>query len=145
MLIVTPAVFAGLVALTRRYAPEARGSGIPQVIAAATLQKPESSPLLSPRTAVAKLVLTLLGLLVGASSGREGPTVQISAAVMTFVHRVFRVPLSSAVVIAGGAAGVSAAFNTPLAGITFALEELASAYEQRLNLLVMAAVVIGFE
>jgi H+/Cl- antiporter ClcA len=46
-------------------------------------------------------------------------------------------------VIAGGAAGVSGAFNTPLAGVTFALEELASAYEQRLTLLVMAAVVIS--
>lgn len=142
-LVVTPLVFAGLVALTRRYVPAARGSGIPQVIAAAPLPNPENSHLLSPLTAIAKLALTAAGLLAGASSGREGPTVQISAAVMTWVHRLFRVPLSSAVVIAGGAAGVSAAFNTPLAGITFALEELASAYEQRLNLLVMAAVVIS--
>ncbi len=72
------------------------------------------------------------------------PTVQVSAGLMTLVvHRLFRVPLSSAVVIAGGAAGVSAAFNTPLAGVTFALEELAAAYEQRLTLLVMAAVVVS--
>jgi len=142
-LLVTPAGFALLVWLTRRYVPEARGSGIPQVIAASHLPKPERSPLIGLKTAAAKFALTVGGLLVGASSGREGPTVQISAAIMTAVHRFFGVPLTAAVVIAGGAAGVSAAFNTPLAGITFALEELASAYEQRLTLLVMAAVVIS--
>ena len=143
MLLITPLSFAGLVYLTRRFAPEARGSGVPQVIAAAPMPQPERSPLLSLKTAAAKFALTIAGLLVGASSGREGPTVQISAALMTAVHRVFRVPLSAAVVIAGGAAGVSAAFNTPLAGVTCALEELASAYEQRLTLLVMVAVVIS--
>lgn len=143
MLLVTPLGFALLVHLTRWIAPEARGSGVPQVIAAAPLPQPERSPLLSLKTAVAKYLLTIAGLLLGASAGREGPTVQISAALMTAVHRAFRVPLSAAVIIAGGAAGVSAAFNTPLAGVTFALEELASAYEQRLTLLVMAAVVIS--
>jgi H+/Cl- antiporter ClcA len=143
ILVVTPATFALLAYLTVRFVPEARGSGIPQVIAAAPLPQPQLSPLLSIKTALAKFVLTIGGLLVGASSGREGPTVQISAAVMVAVHRLFRVPLSGAVVIAGGAAGVSAAFNTPLAGITFALEELAAAYEQRLAVLAMAAVVIA--
>src|ERR1700750_234215 len=42
--------------------------------------------------------------------------------------------------VAGGAAGVAAAFNTPLAGVTIAIEELAAAYEQRMTLLVMTAV-----
>ncbi len=143
VLVLTPVTFALLSYLTVRFVPEARGSGIPQVIAAAPLPQPQLSPLLSARTAAAKLVLTIAGLLVGASSGREGPTVQISAAVMVAVHRLLHVPLSAAVVIAGGAAGVSAAFNTPLAGITFALEELAAAYEQRLAVLAMAAVVIA--
>jgi H+/Cl- antiporter ClcA len=142
-LIVVPGAFAILSYLTGRFAPEARGSGIPQVIAAAPLARPELSPLLSLKTATAKFLLTIGGLLVGASSGREGPTVQISAAIMVGVHRFFRVPLTAAVTIAGGAAGVSAAFNTPLAGIAFALEELAAAYEQRLALLAMAAVVIA--
>ncbi|WP_421760957.1 chloride channel protein [Devosia sp.] len=142
-LFLTPCGFAALVWLTRRCAPDARGSGIPQVIGAAQFHQPELSPMLSLKTAAFKLVMTIAGLLLGASSGREGPTVQISAALMTAVHRLFGVPLSAAVVIAGGAAGVSAAFNTPLAGIAFAVEELASAYEQRLTLLVMAAVMIA--
>ena len=62
---------------------------------------------------------------------------------MKAVHRLFGIELTSAVVIAGGAAGVSAAFNTPLAGVAFAIEELASAYEQRLAVLVMGAVMIS--
>ena len=143
-LLVTPAVYAGLVYVTRRVAPEARGSGIPQVIVAA--RGPDAAdrrPLTSLRTAGFKFLLTLVGLAVGASVGREGPTVQISAAIMTAFHRLFRIELTSAVLIAGGAAGVSAAFNAPLAGVAFAIEELASAYEQRLAVLTMGAVMIS--
>ena len=46
-------------------------------------------------------------------------------------------------IIAGGAAGVAAAFNTPLAGVAFAIEELAAAYEQRVALLVMTTIMIA--
>jgi len=142
--IVTPLGFAVTVWLTRRYAPEARGSGIPQVIEAARRPMDSSHKrLTSLRTAIWKYGLTLIMLLVGGSVGREGPTVQISAAIMRATHRAFRIELSSAVLIAGGAAGVSAAFNTPLAGVAFAIEELASAYEQRLALLALAAVMIS--
>lgn len=143
-LALTPAVYGLIAWLTRRFVPEARGSGIPQVMAAT--HHPVSAAnarLVSLRTAAAKFVLTVLALGAGGSVGREGPTVQISAAIMEATHRAFRVPLTAAVTIAGGAAGVSAAFNTPLAGVAFAIEELASAYEQRLALLVMAAVLIA--
>jgi len=143
-LVLTPGVYGAIVWLTRRYAPEARGSGIPQIIAAAhNPEAPGNAPLASMRTASIKLVLTLAALLVGGSVGREGPTVQISAAIMQWVHRLLRVRVTPAVMIAGGAAGVSAAFNTPLAGVAFAIEELASAYEQKLALLVMGAVMIS--
>lgn len=143
-LVTTPALFAGVMFLTARWAPDARGSGIPQVIASS--RTPETSargPLVSMRTAVAKFALTITMLFAGASVGREGPTVQISAALMVMIHRVFRVPITAGVLIAGGAAGVAAAFNTPLAGVAFAIEELASAYEQKVAVLVMAAVMIA--
>ena len=143
-LLLTPAIFAAVVFVTLRWAPAARGSGIPQVIAAARDPKREGSgPLVSIRTAVAKIAMTLLMLLGGASVGREGPTVQLSAAIMVAVHRLLRVPISAGVLIAGGAAGVAAAFNTPLAGVAFAIEELAAAYEQKVAVLVMAAVMIA--
>lgn len=141
-LLVTPLLFAVLAALTRRFAPAAAGSGIPQVIAVARdVGNLTGRGLVSMRTATAKLVLTLGGLMAGASVGREGPTVQIGAALMVMTHRLFRVPLTSGVLIAGGAAGVAGAFNAPLAGVAFAIEELAAAYEQRLAVLVMGGVV----
>ena len=143
-LLVTPLVFAGIVWVTRRFAPEAKGSGIPQVIAAGRAPgTPWSNRLVSIRVAVAKFVLTVAMLASGASVGREGPTVQISAALMVGVHRLLRVPISAGVLIAGGAAGVAAAFNTPLAGVAFAIEELAAAYEQKVAVLVMGAVMIA--
>ncbi len=140
----TPMMFAGIVYLTRRAFPAARGSGIPQVMAAS--HNPEhhaTGPLVSLRTALAKFVATLAMLLCGASVGREGPTVQISAALMVAVHRWLRVPVTAGVIIAGGAAGVAAAFNTPLAGVAFAIEELAAAFEQKVAVMVMAAVMIA--
>ncbi|MBB3692424.1 chloride channel protein [Sphingomonas sp. BK580] len=142
-LLTTPLLFAALVWVTRRWVPLARGSGIPQVIVAQQDPERATGSLVSIRTVAGKTLLTLAALLGGASTGREGPTVQIAAAVMGLSHRLLRVPLRGAVLIAGGAAGVAAAFNTPLAGLLFAIEELASAYEQRVTLLVIAAIVIA--
>lgn len=142
-LVTTPLGFVVLVWATRRYAPLARGSGIPQVIAARHDAQGAMRDLISPWTVTAKAVLTWGAILCGASVGREGPTVQLAAAVMGVSHRLTRVPLRSPVVIAGGAAGVAAAFNTPLAGILFAIEELAAAYEQRVTLLVLSSIVIA--
>lgn len=140
----TVLVFLIVAALTRRYAPEARGSGIPQVIEASRdPQGATAGRLLSLKVGFGKLILTVGALAGGASVGREGPTVQVSAALMAWVHRLFKVPVTAGVMIAGGAAGVAAAFNTPLAGIAFAIEELAVAYEQRLAVLVMGVVMIS--
>jgi H+/Cl- antiporter ClcA len=143
-LVLTPLVFLLVAAVTRWLAPQSRGSGIPQVIAASRDPDGETTAgLLSTRTGLAKLALSIAALFGGASVGREGPTVQVAAAAMTQVHRLFRVRVTPGVLIAGGAAGVAGAFNTPLAGIAFAIEELASAYEQRVAVLVMAAVMIA--
>ena len=140
----TPFLFLVFAAVTRQLAPDARGSGIPQVIAAShNAHSDYSRRLLSLRVGLSKLFLTVGGLFGGASVGREGPTVQVAAAIMVKIHRWFGVKLTPGVMIAGGAAGVSAAFNTPLAGIAFAIEELAVAYEQRVAVLVMAAVMIS--
>lgn len=143
-LVLTPAVFVAVVMATRKLAPETRGSGIPQVIAAAS--EPEAkgtAALVSLKAGLAKITLTVAAMLGGASVGREGPTVQLGAAIMVQVHRLSGVRLTSGVYIAGGAAGVAAAFNTPLAGISFAIEELAVAYEQRIAVLAMGAVMIS--
>jgi H+/Cl- antiporter ClcA len=143
-LLLTPLIFVAVAYFTSRWASEARGSGIPQIIAATERPGTAGAARLADlKIAISKLFLTLLMLLGGASVGREGPTVQVSAAVMIWVHRLLRIPITAGVLIAGGAAGVAAAFNTPLAGVAFAIEELAAAYEQRVALLVMAAVMIS--
>lgn len=142
-LAVTPVGVAAIALATRTFTPDGRGSGIPQVIAATGSPRTALHSLISLRVGIAKLLMTAAGLLAGASVGREGPTVQVSAAIMARVHRFFRVPLTAGVIIAGGAAGVAAAFNTPLAGVAFAIEELANAFEQRVALLVMTAILIA--
>jgi H+/Cl- antiporter ClcA len=142
-LIATPLGYAAIAGITTRFAPAARGSGIPQVMAATRDPDHAMSALVSARIVVVKLVLTIGTLLVGASTGREGPTVQIAASIMGYAHRIMAIPLRASVFIAGGAAGVAGAFNTPLAGVAFAIEELAAAYEQRMTLLVMTAVLIA--
>ncbi len=130
--------------LTRRFFPGAGGSGIPQVIAA--LQMKQRAAVLSFRIAVGKLLLTSLGLFCGASIGREGPTVHIGASIMYSLRRFASFPdfyYRHGLIAAGGAAGVAAAFNTPLAGIVFALEEISRSFEARTNGVIMTAVIFA--
>ncbi|GBU17829.1 H(+)/Cl(-) exchange transporter ClcA [Methylobacterium jeotgali] len=137
----TPAGFALAALLTRNVFPNAQGSGIPQVIAARVTEDASlRRRLVSLRIAVGKVVLLGLGLACGASAGREGPTVQVGAAILAAFGRLTpdRVP---GLLLAGGAAGVAAAFNTPLAGIVFAIEELGRAYDRRSAGLTVAAIV----
>ena len=145
--LLAPAGLAISVQLTRRVFPGAQGSGIPQTIAALHLTDGATiDRILSLRVAVGKVVLTLLGLACGASIGREGPTVQIGAALMNALGRAARVPsvdVRRALVLAGGAAGVSAAFNTPLAGVVFAIEELSHSFESRTSGTVFTAVILA--
>ncbi len=92
------------------------------------------------------MILTLMGLLSGASIGREGPTVHIGASIMYTMGQYARFPLhyyQHGLIVAGGAAGVAAAFNTPLAGIVFALEEIVRTMESRTNGIIMSAVIIA--
>ncbi len=109
-------------ALIQFVAPEANGSGIPQV-KAAILGIPQD---LSLRTAAVKLVSCVVALGTGLSMGREGPTVQLSAALSANASKLIRSsPKHRAQLIAAGAgAGLAAAFNAPLAGVLFVLEEL---------------------
>jgi H+/Cl- antiporter ClcA len=143
-LAVTPPVFTLSAWLCRRYFPAAQGSGIPQAIAARVLRLPEQrSRLLSLRQTLGKILLTVLGLGAGASIGREGPTVQIGAAIMLQVARWGRMGRQPGLILAGSAAGVAAAFNTPLAGIVFAIEEMSSSYEANTSFLVLTAVILA--
>ena len=140
-LAVTPLGFAVSTWVARRYFPNSGGSGIPQAIAARQLQGLAArEQLVSLRMALGKMVLLLLGLLCGASVGREGPTVQVGASVMFAVGRLSprRQP---GLILAGASAGVSAAFNTPLAGIVFGIEEMSRSFETRTSGIIIGGIV----
>jgi H+/Cl- antiporter ClcA len=146
-LVLTPAVGAASVWLTRRFFRGAEGSGIPQVIA--TLHTNPSSSgarLLTFPILLGKIAVSFLAILGGFTIGREGPTVQVGAALMFNLRRLY--PRSNAqierqLVLAGAAAGLSAAFNTPLAGIVFAIEELTRSFEARASGVLITAIIIA--
>lgn len=146
-LLLSPLVLVIVVFLTRYVFPGTQGSGIPQAIAALrTENDKQRKQLLSLRIAVGKILMTLLGFLGGASIGREGPTIHIGASVMYSMGRFTRFPphyIRHGLIMAGGAAGIAAAFNTPIAGIIFAIEEMARFYEERATGMLLIAVIIA--
>ncbi|MCO6052180.1 chloride channel protein [Mesorhizobium sp. RP14(2022)] len=143
-LLLTPLGFALSSWLALRFFPGSQGSGIPQAIAARHFHDDaDRRPFLSLRLAFGKVLLTILGLGVGASIGREGPTVQVGASLMLQAARIGNMAQARGLILAGSAAGIAAAFNTPLAGIVFAIEEMGRAYEARTNGLVLSAVIVA--
>ena len=146
--IVAPVGFFGVAWLTRRYFRGAEGSGIPQTIFALKPDAGEAGArLLRLPVVLGRVVLAGVALLCGASIGREGPTVHVGAAIANVFGRWIphgtSAPQHRALVLAGGAAGVAAAFNTPLAGIVFAIEELARSFEERASGVMLTAVVLA--
>lgn len=144
----TPCCTGVIVWLTRRHVPGAAGSGIPQVMAAldSSVDVTNRGLFVSLKLSLAKVALTTWGLLAGLSLGREGPSVQIAAGVMHGAKRWL--PKRSAVtehglLVAGGAAGIAAAFNTPLGGVMFAIEELSRSPEQRSSGLLISGIVLA--
>lgn len=147
--LIAPAGGALVVWLTRRYFPGAEGSGIPQVMAEMARHGDRHKPvrpLLSLRIVFGKIVLGAGAIFSGFSAGREGPMVQIGASLMAAIGE--RLPRRLQVdrrhlLAAGGAAGIAAAFNTPLAGILFAIEELSRGLGERMSGLIITAIVIA--
>lgn len=143
-LLLTPLGFGLCAWAARRWFDGAQGSGIPQAIAARRSRDPaHRRHLLGARVTLGKVALTVLGLGVGASIGREGPTVQVGAAIMLAVAGFAGIGRVRGLVLAGAAAGVAAAFNTPLAGVVFAIEEMAKEFEHRISGPVVGAVVLA--
>ena len=139
--VITPLGFGVATLLARNVFPNSQGSGIPQAIAALHIEDQEKrAPLVSLRVGIGKIIVMTLGLLCGASTGREGPTVQVGAAIMFAIGR-FSPYRQGGFLLAGAAAGVAAAFNTPLAGIVFGIEEMSRSFEARTSGLIIGAVI----
>ncbi len=119
-------LLAGL-ALTYAF-PAARGSGIPQVKTAYAVQTER----IRLRDGAAKFGITAFQLGAGAALGREGPTVHMCAALSCAVGRWFALSPRSVrrLLPVGAAAGVAAAFNAPIAAVTFTVEEIVEGLDQ---------------
>jgi H+/Cl- antiporter ClcA len=133
--VVTPLGLVGVSWLARTYFSGVAGSGIPQTLVSLDgVGGVLCRRLLSVRVAIGVVLLTILGLFSGASIGRQGPSVHLGAAIMFSVGRYMHVParyLKRGLILTGGGAGIAAAFNTLLAGIIFAIEEMARSFDRR--------------
>jgi len=111
--------------LVRRFAPEAAGSGIPHLQSVVM----GDAQLRWARVLPVKFLAGVAGIGGGLAMGREGPTIQMGGATGLMVSTWFRVKRGEgerkALISAGAAAGLAAAFNAPLAGLIFVMEELA--------------------
>jgi len=148
--LITPGMLVAAVYCTRRWFYGSEGSGIPQVIAAIHAPRDKEDTLMKRlfglRVILGKLGVSLLGFLGGMSIGREGPTVHIGAAIMAETRRLYprrSLRLERRLLLAGAAAGLSGAFNTPLAGVVFAIEEIARNFEARTNGTMITTVVFA--
>jgi len=149
-LLFAPILFCAASALVRYGAPCASGSGIPQAIYVVRTgaDGPLFHDMTSPVTLMVKTVSILFGVWAGASVGREGPTVQVAMCMMFLCMALLKkilpiTPNPRSLALAGGAAGLAAAFNTPLAGVTFAIEELSSGYFESIKDYVLMAIIIA--
>src|SRR5271156_4792410 len=108
--------------LLYRYFPNARGSGVPQTKAALFAREGR----ITLRTVLGKFFCTSATLASGIPLGREGPSVQVGAGIGSVLGRSLGLPTEQVkkLIPVGAAAAIAAAFNTPLAAVLFALEEI---------------------
>ncbi|MCP4706842.1 MAG: chloride channel protein [candidate division Zixibacteria bacterium] len=103
-----------------KFASEARGHGVPEVMDAVA----RKGGIIRPRVAIAKTVASAICIGSGGSAGREGPIVQIGSAIGSGIGQLFKMSGSRVKILVGcgAAAGISAVFNAPIAGVIFSLE-----------------------
>lgn len=151
LFIVAPICFISAWWVVKKFAPNAVGSGIPQVMAAIELTAPRHKEkikkLLSLRIIVIKVVSSMIFIFGGAVVGREGPTIQIAASVFRKIDELLpkwwpKVSMRN-MIMTGSAAGLAAAFNTPLGGIVFAVEELTKMHISYFKKAIFTAVIIA--
>jgi H+/Cl- antiporter ClcA len=151
LFIISPICFILSWWLVKRFAPYSRGSGIPQVMAAVELATPKHNEkikkLLSLRIILIKLTSSFILVIGGGAIGREGPTIQIAGSIFRKVNELLpswwaRISKKN-MIMTGAAAGLAAAFNTPLGGIVFAVEELTKMHISYFRAAIFTAVIIA--
>ncbi|MGB8333593.1 MAG: chloride channel protein, partial [Desulfobacterales bacterium] len=113
---------AGVVFLLKNYAPEAKGSGVAEVMDAIYYSKGKIRPVV----AVIKSLASALSIGSGGSLGREGPIIQIGSTFGSTISQILKISIWQRITLiaAGAGAGIAATFNTPIGGVLFAVEIL---------------------
>lgn len=135
--------------LPYRLAPQAGGSGIPQMLIANELDPASDSKLIRSligiRVIVVKIIASIVCILGGGAVGQEGPTLQIASGIFYRIGekstKWIQQISARSFILAGGASGLAAAFNTPLGGIAYALEELSRDYFNNFKTYVLWSVI----
>lgn len=145
---VSPLIMPLSLFIVQKFAPGANGSGIPQVMASVDQNHRHlASKFLGIRIIFVKILSSCLGIFSGAGIGREGPSLQISAAIANNVGKFFkRLHINvkqDQLLIAGAASGLAAAFNTPIGGIVYAIEELSQDHVRSYKDVLLFSVVIA--
>ncbi|MEC9158616.1 MAG: chloride channel protein [Planctomycetota bacterium] len=124
-----------IVVVQRKWFAGTEGTGIPQAMAALKIGEcPQRSMMLSIKISIGKILLLTGALFSGITVGREGPSVHVGACYMYLCSRFFRLPsflVERGLILAGSAAGIAAAFNTPIAGIIFCFEEVGHLFDKK--------------
>jgi H+/Cl- antiporter ClcA len=149
--LMAPGLFLLAWACVQRWAPFAAGSGIPQVMAAIDLSvaghEHKVGRLLSLRVLWVKVVSSLLMVVGGGAIGREGPTIQIAGSIFRafnkWIPQAWPKLAQQSYLLTGAAAGLAAAFNTPLGGVVFAVEELARVHVRYFRTALFTSVIVA--
>ena len=151
LFILSPVCFIAAWWIVQKFSPYARGSGIPQVMAAIQISTPKTNKivdkLLGFRIIFIKVISSLIMALGGGAIGREGPTIQIAASIYKIVYQLLpkwwpKIAKRN-MMVTGAAAGLAAAFNTPLGGIVFAIEELTKTHFSYYKTAIFSSVIIA--
>lgn len=151
LFIISPVCFIAAWWVVKRWAPYSRGSGIPQVMAAIEFATPKTNDkvnrLLNLRILVVKFVSSLVMAFGGGVIGREGPTIQVAGCIFRKINEWLPSwwPKISKrnMIMTGAAAGLAAAFNTPLGGIVFVVEELTRTHISYFKTALFTAIIIA--
>ncbi len=141
--VVLQLAIGGIIAagIASRFAPEAKGHGVPEVMEAVALRGGQ----MRPRIIAIKAFASATSIGFGGSCGREGPIVQIGSAIGSLIGTIARapVPIVRTLVACGAAAGISATFNAPIGGVFFAAEVILGEFAPRSFAAIVVSAVVA--